>query len=93
MKRLLKLLCDQRGALFLTMAEAEARALELMDQGKLFTNGIVAAHSGRTRSGVICVRVQRALSSSGGKVEGMVTDGQDQSKAGAWEELTDSEAT
>ncbi len=71
-------------AAFATMAAAESRAKVLMDTDKLSTNNIVAAHSGRTKDGTICVRVLRAMSLSAT----LVQDGQLQSRGGAWEELT-----
>ena len=70
-------------AAFATMASAEARALVLMGSN-LATSGIVEAHSGRTKDGTICVRVLRSMSLA----TTLVADGQLQSKAGAWEELT-----
>jgi len=75
-------------AAFSTMASAEARARVLMDGGNSATYNIVQAHSGRTKSGTICVRVLRGMSLSAD----LVGDGQRQSKAGSWEELTDDAA-
>jgi hypothetical protein len=71
--------------LFASMAAADARARVLMDNGNSSTYNIVAAHSGRTKDGTICVRVLRGMSLSADRVQ----DGQLQSKAGAWEELVD----
>jgi len=76
-------------AAFATMAAAETRARTLMDDGNSATHNIVAAHAGRTKGGIICVRVLRGMSLS----TALVADGQKQSKAGAWEELTDDSAT
>jgi hypothetical protein len=76
-------------AAFATMKLAESRARVLMAGGKLSTYNIVAAHSGPTKAGVICVRVLRGMSLSATRVQ----DGQLQSKAGAWEELTDDSQT
>ena len=74
---------------FSTMADAESRAGVLMDGGNLSTYNIVVAHAGRSKNGVICVRVLRGMSMSADRV----ADGQLQSKAGAFEELTDDAAT
>jgi hypothetical protein len=76
-------------ASFTTFAQAESRAKVLMDNGKSSTFNIIAAHAGRTKSGVICVRVKRGMTLSPTRV----SDGQKQSKAGAWEELIDTAAT
>jgi hypothetical protein len=76
-------------AAFATMQAAEARARVLMAGGKMSTYNIAVAHSGRTKAGVICVRVLRGMSLSPTRVG----DGQLASKAGSWEELTDDAAT
>ncbi len=74
---------------FATLAAANARARVLMDNGKSSTYNIVSAHAARTKSGTICVRVLRGMTLS----PTLVSDGQRQSKAGAWEELIDNGAT
>jgi hypothetical protein len=75
---------------FSTMAEAESRARVLMADGKMATNGVIVAHVCRSMSGVIGIRVQRRNTVATFTGQDTV-DGNN--KAGAWDFITDSEAT
>lgn len=61
-------------AAFATMVAAETRAYAKRADGTW-----VNAHAGRTKTGVICVRVQRKMSSTSDATR----------SAGAWVEITD----
>ena len=68
-------------ASFSTLQAAEIRARQLMESG-----AATVAHSCRLDDGTIAVRLLRPMSASGTTADGM-------NKAGAWDTVTDDEAT